>query len=123
MIDEATGEKYLIKTQIEFDNLINETRNKLPKVIDQIVLNLDHIAQEYIKIQEQRNTHSYVNEIDEDIDEQLEILSKHDLFTKVIIGYPLAIMQTARMIPHHFKSPRELCKHLINAHTNDRNFF
>jgi ATP-dependent helicase HrpA len=74
MIDEATGEKYLIKTQIEFDNLINETRNKLPKVIDQIALNLNHISQEYIKIQEQRNTHSYVNEIDEDIDEQLEIL-------------------------------------------------
>ena len=74
IVDEIIGQKINIRKQIDYEQLINEGRNNLPRMIDHMTLHLIKIASIYKEIQKLRLSQSYIEEIEDDIEEQLEAL-------------------------------------------------
>ncbi|MFL2964406.1 MAG: DUF3418 domain-containing protein [Methylophilaceae bacterium] len=74
IVYEIIGQKINIRKQIDYEQLINEGRNNLPRMIDHMTLHLIKIASIYKEIQKLRLSQSYIEEIEDDIEEQLEAL-------------------------------------------------
>ena len=74
IVDEMIGHKTNIRKQFDYEQLINEGRNNLPRMIDYMTMHLIKIATTYKEIQKLRQSQCYIEEIEDDIEEQLEAL-------------------------------------------------
>jgi len=62
------------RKQSEYDKLLINSRNELPRILDHLIIQLNKVAEEYQSIQHLKQSMNYIDELEDDIEEQLEIL-------------------------------------------------
>ena len=63
-----------LRTVEKFEILIQKAKNELPRLIDEVTSQLERVSMSYAEIKTLQESLSYIDEINEEIEEQLELL-------------------------------------------------
>jgi ATP-dependent helicase HrpA len=110
LIKDFTG----ARKESEYDKLLINSRNELPRILDHLILQLNKVADEYQSIQHLKQSMNYIDELEDDIEEQLEILLppyEAPLFMFSALTYIPKYLQALRVriekYPHRFEHDQD----------------
>ena len=102
------------RKESEFEKLLANSRHELPRILDHLIIQLNKVADEYQSIQSLKQSMKYINELEDDIEEQLEILLppyEAPLFLFSALSYIPKYLQALKIriekYPHRFEHDQD----------------